>query len=73
LFIKLLLSGCKNEKRGGLHNNDDFIGTMKTESASFSIRDSIRFNKNYTCDFFWIDINIIFSRTGDRVYKIINV
>jgi len=40
LFITLLLSGCENENKGGFYeNDDDFIGTWKTESGSFSMGD----------------------------------
>lgn len=60
LFVILLLSGCEDENWGGLHDNDsDFIGTWKTEVGSFTMGDSIRFNKDYTCDFFWSDGNTI--------------
>ena len=70
LFITLLLSGCEDENRVGLHgNDDDFIGTWKTEAGSFTMGDSIRFNENYGCDFFWSGGTTIFSGTWNRTYR----
>jgi hypothetical protein len=53
------------------HGNDqDFVGTWKTGGGSFTMGDSIRFNSDYTCDFFWShNTNILSSGTWDRTYK----
>ena len=59
IFLFLMISflmGC-NVNRGSVLTGDDsnFIGTWKTNSGSgsFTLGDSIRFNSDFTCDFFW--------------------
>ena len=71
LLIAVILCGCNNQSNGGLHGNDqDFIGTWKTGGGSFAMGDSIRFNSDYTCDFFWShNSNILLNGTWDRTYK----
>ena len=71
LLIAVILCGCNNQRNGGLHGNDqDFIGTWKTGGGSFAMGDSIRFNSDYTCDFFWShNNNILLNGTWDRTYK----
>ena len=66
-----MLCGCEDENRGGLHGNDeDLFGTWKTEAGSFTMGDTIRFNNDYTCDFFWSGGDIIlFNGTWDRTFK----
>jgi hypothetical protein len=69
-FITMLLCGCDDGDREGLHGNDnDFIGTWKTGAGSFSMGDSIRFNPDYTCDFFWSHSSYtLFNGTWDRTF-----
>ena len=50
------LAGCDDNRGFGLTGEDsDFFGTWKTNSGSgsFTLGDSIRFNNDYTCDYFW--------------------
>jgi len=51
----MLLSGCTDdeEDEGEIGTDENFIGTWTTGSGSFTAGDSIRFNDDYTCDFFW--------------------
>jgi hypothetical protein len=52
----IFLTGCNGNKGSGLTGEDsDFFGTWKTNtgSGSFTLGDSIRFNSDYTCDYFW--------------------
>jgi len=57
LFLMIsFLTGCDEDRGTGLTGEDsDFFGTWKTTSGagSFTIGNSIRFNSDYTCDFFW--------------------
>jgi hypothetical protein len=58
LFILMVsfLTGCDDDRGTGMIGHDsDFFGTWKTSSGSgsFTLGNSIRFNNDYTCDFFW--------------------
>ena len=51
-----LLVGCNGDRGTGMIGNDsDLFGVWKQRegSGSFTLGDSIRFNNDYTCDFFW--------------------
>lgn len=72
LFLSVtFLCGCEDENRDGLVGTDvDLIGTWQTGGGSFKIGDSIRFNPDYTCDFFWSHSSYIRANgTWDRTYK----
>jgi len=72
LFISVLfLSGCEDENRDGLVGTDeDLFGTWKTGGGSFKMGDTIRFNPDSTCDFFWSGSTFISANgTWDRIYK----
>ena len=59
IFLLLMISflmGCNGDRGTGMIGNDsDLFGVWKQRegSGSFTLGDSIRFNNDYTCDFFW--------------------
>lgn len=55
-FSTVCLSGCdeKEENHQELPESEsNFYGTWKAESGSLSVGDSIHFDSNYNCSFFW--------------------
>ena len=71
IFITIIFSGCEDETSEGLVGTDeDLIGTWKTDAGSFTLGDTIRFNRDYSCDFFWSHTSHISANgTWDRTYK----
>jgi hypothetical protein len=58
LFFLIIsfLAGCNGIRGSGLSGKySDFFGTWNTNtgSESFTLGASIRFNNDYTCDYFW--------------------
>jgi len=63
IILVTLFCGCNDdENRDGLvGDKSDFIGTWVTEGeeGAFSLGNSIRFNNDDTCEFFWEHSSII--------------
>ena len=57
LIVVTGLSGCTDEDdkkdQGIIDNYKNLIGTWTADAGSFTAGDSIRFNDDGTCDFFW--------------------
>ena len=57
-----VLTGCDEQRGTGLIGHDsDFFGVWRQSegAGSYTLGDSIRFNNNYTCDFFWSGSTLI--------------
>ena len=74
ILIFVFLCGCDEDSNQGLVGSEsDLIGTWKTESGSFAAGDSIRFNEDKTCDFFWSPGgSILFSGTWEKTINVTN-
>jgi hypothetical protein len=66
LLIIVNLIGCTDEEdkkdQGQIYNYENLIGTWTADAGSFTAGDSIRFNNDGTCDFFW-------SHSSDVLFK----
>jgi len=69
LFLTMILCGCEEDEEELNGDDSNFIGTWKTDAESFTMGDSIRFNEDYSCDFFWDGgYSILFSGKWNRTF-----
>jgi len=68
IIITVFLCGCdEGSNQGMIGDESDLHGTWKADAGSFSGGDSIRFNPDKTCNFFWShSSNILFSGTWQK-------